>query len=191
RLFLGGCIPAPRRVVVRALRLDPIRSFVAVLLLPERRARLEVVHDEFAGRERIAAVRARHRDEHDLIARLQLAVAMDHARVAYLPARFRFLHDLRDLALGHPGVVLEGHGDLAHQADEARDGAYLPVSGQVSDFETGIKVLALDRDLHPPVTGGKNATSSPALMRAPACTMSWFTAVRTRVFWPKAFSNAS
>src|SRR2546422_1025130 len=75
----------------RGFRLDPARAFRRVLLFPERGARLEVIHDELARGEGIAAVSASHRDEHDLVVRLEIAVAMDHRAVDHLPAGTRFL----------------------------------------------------------------------------------------------------
>ena len=70
------------------------------------------------------------------------------------------------------GVVLECHRDIAHQANEAGNCTHFSFSAKRAHFGASIKIFALDRDLHPPVTGGKNATSSPALMRAVGCTMS-------------------
>src|SRR5512135_319677 len=98
-------LPALGSFVVARARLDPARALRRLLLLPERRARLQVVHDELAGREGVAAMRARHDDKHDLVCRLELAEAMDDGAVHHLPARLRLLDDLRDLALGHAGVV--------------------------------------------------------------------------------------
>ena len=49
-------------------------------LLPERRLRLQVVHQELAGLEALAAVRRGDRHHHDLVLRLQQADAVDHAR---------------------------------------------------------------------------------------------------------------
>ena len=65
-----------------------------VLLLPERRLGLQVIHDELAGGERIAPVRARDRHQHDLVARLEVAVAVDHDVVEDLPLRARLFDDL-------------------------------------------------------------------------------------------------
>src|SRR5260221_14455322 len=79
--------PALRGRVVAFPRLDPARAFGRVLALPERRAGLQVIHDEFASGESIAAVRARHADQHDAIAGLERADAMDHEGVDEVPAR--------------------------------------------------------------------------------------------------------
>src|SRR5688572_8982400 len=49
--------PAVRGRVVRAFRLDPILAVRAFHLLPERRAGLEIIHQELGGRERRLAVR--------------------------------------------------------------------------------------------------------------------------------------
>ncbi len=82
-----------------------------------------------------------------------------------------------DLALAHAGIMIERHGNktivAAHQAGEAGDSANgaLPVIER-RKLCAGIEILVLDADLaHPPVTGGKKATSSFGPMRAskPAC----------------------
>src|SRR5258705_8017819 len=124
--------------------------------------------------------------QHDLVGGLELAEAMDHRDIDHVPAPGRLVRDLGDLALGHPGVVLEGHRHVAPQPHEARDRADASVAGELADLRAGVEVLPLDRDPHPPVTGGKNATSSPAFRRAEGCTISWFTAARTSAFPPNA-----
>ena len=67
--------PAPRRRP--DARIDPARAVGRGLLLPERRLRLQVVHQELAGLERVAAMRRRDRHQHDLVARRQRADAVD------------------------------------------------------------------------------------------------------------------
>src|SRR5688572_16512252 len=150
-----------------------------VLLLPEWRLGLQVVHDELAGGEGIAAMAARHRHQHDLVVGLQVAVAVDHGVIHDLPLRARLLDDLLDRVLGHAGVMLQRHRHFAHLADEARHRADAVVLLDVEHLEPEIKILLLDRDLHPPVTGGKKAISSPGLSGAFAAAMSWLTATRT------------
>src|SRR3546814_12496372 len=74
-------------------------------------------------------------DHDDAIAGLQPAVAMDHQAGVERPARPRLGLDLRQLLLGHAGIVLEGHralgvaAHLAHQPDEAGDAAALRLAG--------------------------------------------------------------
>src|SRR5688572_7363145 len=150
-----------------------------VLFLPERGLGLEVIHDELAGGEGIAAMAARHRHQHDLVVGLQVAVAVDHGVIHDLPLRARLLDDLLDRVLGHAGVMLQRHRHFAHLADEARHRADAVVLLDVEHLEPEIKILLLDRDFHPPVTGGKNAISSPGLSGALAAAMSWLTATRT------------
>src|SRR5262245_15655101 len=111
---------------------------------------------------------------------------MNNGDIDQFPALRGLRRDLRDLALGHPGVVLERHRDVSHQPDEARDGADPPATRNSADLGIEVEVLSLHGDLHPPVTGGKNATSSPAWIGAEGCTMSWFTAARTSAFPPNA-----
>src|SRR5262245_3935229 len=172
--------PALGGLVVGLARVDPARAVRVVLFFPERRLRLEVVHDELAGGERIAAMAARDRHQHDLVVRLQLAVAVDHGVVHDLPARARLFDDLLDRVFGHARVVLERHRIIAaHLADEARHRADAVVLLDVEHLEPEVEVLRLDGDLHPPVTGGKKATSSPGFSGALAAAMSWLTATRT------------
>src|SRR5919204_2825045 len=115
--------PPVSRFVVGGARLDPRRAACSMLFLPEGGPRLKVIHDELAGGESVTAMRARHRDQHDLVIRLQVPVAMNHRAIHHLPARRRFVDDLADLALGHAGIVLERHAHVAYQADETRHGA--------------------------------------------------------------------
>src|SRR5882672_6091325 len=187
---VGLFLPAVRRFVVGGARLDPGRAAGAVLLLPERRLRLEVVHDELAGGEGIAAMRARHRDEHDRVVRLELAVAMNHGAVHHLPARGGLVDDLADRVLRHAGVMLERHAHLAHQTHEARHRADLAVFRHRAHLCAEVEVLALNSDLHPPVTGGKNAISPPAFRVAAGCAMSWFTAARTARLGANTFAHS-
>src|SRR3954447_15464085 len=184
-LLLFGC-PALGRGVVRGLGVHPLFGPRAVLLLPEGRAGLEVVHDELAGGERLTSMGGCDHYQHDLLGGPKLAEAMDHRDIDHAPALRRLVRDLRDLALRHSGVVLERHGHISYQPDEARDRADASVPGEPADLRAGIEILPLDRDPHPPVTGGKNATSSPAWMLAEGCTMSWFTAARTSALPPNA-----
>src|ERR1019366_1782656 len=83
---------------------------------------------------------------------------------------------------------------LAHNADEA---AQTPDIGaaicQTADLSRDIEIFCLNTDcrhfglapstlptpLYPPVTGGKNATSSPGRSTVEVSANSWFTAQRT------------
>src|SRR5574344_2569557 len=49
----------------------------------------------------------------------------------------------------------------------------------------------LRRNLHPPVTGGKNATSSPAWSGASPLHMAWLSAMRTALPWASACAAAA
>src|SRR5262249_61613115 len=139
-------LPALRGLVIRRPRLDPARALRRLLLLPERRAGLEVVHDELARGKGLAAVRAGDDDQHDLVGRLELADAVDDEHVHHLPALLRLVDDFRDRLLGHARVVLEGHRAhgravvrVAAYADEARDRADLGVAPpQRGDLGAGI-----------------------------------------------------
>src|SRR5690242_6240015 len=82
-LLLRGLGTARRRRpaigggVVGLPRLDPMGALGALLRLPKRRARLEVVHEKLGGRERVVPVRGRGDDQHDVLARRDAAVAVD------------------------------------------------------------------------------------------------------------------
>src|SRR2546423_868040 len=111
-LFFYWSFPALGRRIVAGLRFDPA---FARFLLPERRLGLEVVHDELARGEGLAAMGARHGDEDDLIGGLELAVAVHDGAVDHLPARGGLLDDFANRPFGHPGIVLERHRNFAHQ----------------------------------------------------------------------------
>src|SRR5512139_4157604 len=99
--------PARRRLVVARARFDPARPCGGDFLLPERRTSLEVVDDEFAGGERLAAMRAGHSNQHDLVGRTQLADAMHDEGLDDVPARLRLGNDRRERLFGHARIVLE------------------------------------------------------------------------------------
>jgi DNA-binding MarR family transcriptional regulator len=75
----GRDAPARQRGVVRHARIHPARAFRRLLLFPERRLGLEVVHQEFAGLKALAPVGAGDGHQHDLVQRLQQPDAVDHA----------------------------------------------------------------------------------------------------------------
>src|SRR5690606_24254391 len=73
--WLLALLPALGGGVVGLAGIDPARALGRFLALPERRAGLEEVHDELAGGEGLAAMRAGHCHEHDLLARFETAEA--------------------------------------------------------------------------------------------------------------------
>src|SRR5690349_21598706 len=73
-------IPALGRRVIRPARLDPARALPGLLLFPERGAGLQIVHQELAGLERLAAMRAGHHHQDDLVRRHEAADAMHDQR---------------------------------------------------------------------------------------------------------------
>src|SRR5581483_289294 len=70
-------LPALSGEIVAVARLDPTIALAGALLLPERRLGLQVVHDELARAEGLAAVRTGHHNQHDLIERAQRTDAMN------------------------------------------------------------------------------------------------------------------
>src|SRR5689334_22311858 len=115
---------------------------------------------------------------------------MDHRAIHDLPPPGRLVHDLADGALRHAGIVLEAHTHVTHESHKARHRPDLSVTRDRAHLGAEIEVFALNGDLHPPVTGGKNATSSPALIAAAGCAMSWFTAARTARFGAKTVAHS-
>src|SRR4030095_16657901 len=140
--------PTLGRDIVRRPGFYPTRPRAALFFLPERRARLEIVHDELAGCERIAAVRARHDYEDDLVGGLEKAHPVYDERVVNAPAAFGLPHYLLDGPLRHSRIVLEAHFchrisfiDVAHDADEARHRADLGVpAAQRGDLGAHVEI---------------------------------------------------
>src|SRR5262245_6318966 len=135
-------------------------------------------------------------DQHDLIERPQLANPMDDGDVDDVPAALGLVDDCGERLFRHAGIVFERHlhdgvvvVEIAHNADEARHRADFGVTGaQAGNLGTDIEVFGLHAHRHgqPPVTGGKNATSSPSRIDVVACASSWFTATRTPFSRPSA-----
>src|SRR5262245_15977821 len=106
--LLGGRLVAPARGrgVVARFGLDPARAGRSVLALPERRARLEIVHEKARRLERGLAMLRRRDDENDIVAGLERAVTVhDEARLKR-EARARLGLDACELRLGHAGIML-------------------------------------------------------------------------------------
>src|SRR3990172_8800486 len=94
--------------------------------------------------------------------------------------------------LGHGGVVLQAHGlhrgaliEIPQRPDKHRGRAVLArerlLPGLVArHLLPGIEGLRREQNLHrrPPVTGGKNATSSPSRTGRSGLTYSMFTAAK-------------
>src|SRR5207237_7850931 len=98
--------------------------------------------------------------------------AMHDAKPENRPALARLGRMCGDLAFAHACVMIEGHGCEAAVApdqtgecgDRARRAAAVLQRG---DFRAGVEILRLDANvIHPPVTGGNNATSSSACITA-------------------------
>src|ERR1700742_2716809 len=95
---------------------------------------------------------------------------MDHGDVLKRPSAPRNFDVPRDLPLRHLGIMLKDQRlqpvvvpDIARKG---RDGADISVRpAEPLYLRARIEVLVLNAD-HPPVTGGKNATSSVAATRA-------------------------
>src|ERR1700694_2563501 len=101
-------LPACGGVFVAGARLDPALAFGRLFFFPEWRAGLEVIHDELARGERLSAVCAGDRDEHDLVAWLERPDAVNDERVVDIPAPLCIIDNLLQRFLGHPRVMLQG-----------------------------------------------------------------------------------
>src|SRR5690606_2494306 len=102
-----AAIPACARIVIAAARLHPALALRGLLLLPEWRLGLEVIHDEFAGGEGVASMRAADGHEHDLVAGAQGADTVDDARVVDIPACPGLIDDGGKRLLGHARVMFQ------------------------------------------------------------------------------------
>ena len=99
---------------------------------------------------------ARHRNQHDGIARQQPADPMDQRDVEQGPARLRVLDQRGQRLLGHARIVFQRHrGNIAAivhvtcQADEAGDGADVGAAmSQGVDFHPQLEGFALHHYLH-------------------------------------------
>src|SRR5471032_1777175 len=141
-------------------------------LLPERRPGLEVVHDEITGLKRGLAMSTGNPDEHDGLTRLKRPYPMQHLKPEQRPALSGLGSDLLQGLFGHAGIMLQEHPrhfppviEIPHVADKTHHRTNADIGGmQRIDLGTGIELSHLDPNRHcqPPVTVGKNATSSPS-----------------------------
>src|SRR6185437_4970974 len=118
---------------------------------------------------------------------------MDDRRAQQGPALGGFFDMACDLPLRHAGIMFERQRlqivVAAHDANEtcyATD-VHLPIR-QCLDLVVEVEVFLLNADMrfHPPVTGGKNATSSLSEIAASKLTCCWLTAARSRDVSPNA-----
>ena len=99
---------------------------------------------------------------------------MNNRDAQQFPARPRFIGNALELALRHAREVLQRHGDQpvaeiirTHQAGKTDDSTSLGT--KLCDLNSRIEIIRLNADIfHPPVTGGKKATSSSWPITAPS-----------------------
>ena len=199
RAALPASMPQRASAASSATRASTQRAPAACrLLLPERRLRLQVVHQELAGLERLAAMRRGDRHQHDLVARLQRADAVDRRARARMSKRAQRLVDHR---LDRRARSCRGSARAPSRRPPAPSlrSRTVPMKlataptpriagAQRRDLGAEVEVVVLDRDARarhadsrqPPVTGGKKPTSAPS----PSGALSrrrgrWFSALRT------------
>jgi len=140
--------------------LDPAGSFSvscnvswrAFLALPERRAGLQVIHQELGRLERRLAVLRGRQHKHDVFAGRDAAETVNDGQPVQRPARHRFFGMAHDLGLRHPGIVFQGQrrdvvtalaaaadaGKCHHRADVG------PAMGQACNFARDVEIGFLD-----------------------------------------------
>src|SRR6185312_893441 len=141
--LLFGCIvtlaPALGRSIVGGLRIHPVCRIRGLDLFPERRARLQVVHQKFRRGESSRAMRRGGDHQNDRLARRETAVAMDDRDAHQRPARERLADMPLDFRFRHAGVVFER---------ERRDGlAFLRAATDAGELHEGADIAAPTRQL--------------------------------------------
>ena len=147
-----GLVPARGCSIVAGISLDPAAPSRPALALPERRAGLEIVHQEFRGAEGRLAVLRGGDDQHDIVARAKRPVPMHDEAGLQWPAGGGLRLDALKFCFRHAGIVLELHlldgvaaGVIAHGAHEGDDGADVaPPSLQLCDLGADVEVVMLD-----------------------------------------------
>src|SRR5581483_8435925 len=130
--------PARRRLRVAFARLDPtLLAAGTLLLLPEGRPGLEVVHQELGGGKGGLAVRRGRDHQHDVVAGQEPADTVHDQACLQRPAPGGLGLDAGQLGFRHAGIVLERHGrDAAggalatHGAGEGDDGTDVGAAGR-------------------------------------------------------------
>jgi hypothetical protein len=150
-----------------------------------RGAGLEVVHQEVAGLEGGAAVAGGGGDKDDRLAGGDLADAVQDEDVGQAEAGAGAAGDFVDLGLGEAGIGLQlqqarGPGLGAGQAGEGGHGAHLGApAAELGEQTARVEGFEGEPDGHPPLIGGRKATSVRAFSGASPRTMTWSTATCT------------
>src|SRR3984885_1998186 len=167
-----------------ALAIHPAGIAVPIVLFfPDRKAVLDLVDDEPAGVERLAAMRGAHAYPHCHIRERQGADAVNTQRMLDLEACRGFRQDTlafleRELL---ECLVLEPRDfpalvEIAHPALEAYVAAGAEI-GELAPRRLGVDGPPGEAQAHqPPATGGMNTTASPAVSRRDQGANSLFTA---------------
>ena len=106
------------------------------------------------GGQRRFAMRRGGGDEHDAVAGLEPAIAVDDQHSVERPAPVCLGLDLGELFFGHPWIMFEAQGGnpivaahIAHQSDKARDSADTVIAGgEALDLGPDIEIFTLHSD---------------------------------------------
>src|ERR1700720_3369449 len=182
----SGLPPPDCSIRIGLFRLDPRRICSAMFLLPEGRARFQIVHEKLRRFERGCTASACDGNKDDALARREAPDPVYHGHAENRPACLRLLYMPRDLALRHARIMFERERVepviAAHQPCEGNNGANIrPAGHKPFTFRPTVEIGGLDAyRFHPPVTGGKKASSSSSRRGASKRTCSWLSAARNR-----------
>jgi hypothetical protein len=122
------------------------------------------------------------RHQHDGLPGCEFADAMKDRRTSQGPTLAGLGHRPRDLGFGHAGIMFEAQRQEPRLGPDATDETRHRTGRKAFQHRGGVEWLGLDadQDVHdqPPVTGGKNATSSPSPTGSSKRAWVWLTAAR-------------
>lgn len=151
---IAVAFPPSRIPVVTLGGVHPVacRPVAEMFLLPEGRARFQIVHQVFGGLQRRAPVACRRDDEHDRFARRQAPMPVNHGEPLQREPLFRLTGDPGDLVARHAGIVFQFERRqapvlVAADAGKGDDSADVsPAGSQPRAFGAFIERLALNAD---------------------------------------------
>src|SRR3989442_5766485 len=174
--------------------LNPDLALRRGLELPDRGDLLELVDAPLAGPECLGPVLGGSDDQHDVLANLDVPVAVDDQDFDHVEVLQGPLPDLAELLLGHPFVILEldagnvvALGPVPGGAQENRDppmrferARTRASSASIEKSSRWIRTSMPSGPAGaPPANGGSNATSSSSPTTVSRWAISWLTETRT------------